>query len=108
MVLDLPIQASKSYTKEIVKPFNKKVAMFEHGDSIDILPLGIDKEKALAEVIRRIKREELMAVGDLSYDIPKFRETGLSLIIGYKIVCLEGARKFQPIREDLNFVEDLK
>lgn len=96
------------YIKEIIKPFNKKVIMCKHEDAIDILPLGIDKGKAIVEIRRlyNIKKEEIVAVGDSSYDVPMFKEAGLSLIIGNKIVRFESAKRFQMIKEALNFIED--
>jgi hydroxymethylpyrimidine pyrophosphatase-like HAD family hydrolase len=83
--------------------------MFEHEDAIDILPSGTDKGKALAKINRLygVKRENVVVVGDSSSDIPMFREAGFFLIIGNKIGCCEGARRFPTIKEAWDFVEGL-
>jgi hypothetical protein len=96
-----------SFINRIIQSFNKKVIVFEHIDAIDILPFGLDKGKALAKIkeVHNIKRDEIIAVGDSSNDIPMFREAVLSIIIGNKIIHTNGAKKFQTISEALVFLE---
>lgn len=98
-----------SCVRESVKPFSKKVVMFEHEDAIDIMPSGIDKGKALAKISRLygIKSENVVVVGDSNSDIPMFREATSFLIVGNKIGHCEGAKRFSTIKEALDFVEDL-
>jgi hydroxymethylpyrimidine pyrophosphatase-like HAD family hydrolase len=83
--------------------------MFEHEDTTDILPSGIDKGKALAKISRLygVKRENVVVVGDSNSDIPMFREAMSFLILGNKIGYCEVARRFPTIKEALDFVKDL-
>ena len=83
--------------------------MLEHEDAIDILPSGIDKGKALAEINRLygVRKENVVVVGNSSNDIPMFREAMFFLIVGNKIGHCEGAKRFPAIKEALDFVEAL-
>jgi len=87
-----------------VKSFSKKLKIYTHTDSIEVIPLRINKGAALRKIkkIEKLKKEEILAVGDNENDIPMFREAGVSIGInlssaGY--TCSSIKEAFQLIEE---------
>jgi len=64
--------------------FKKKFRIYKHSDSIEVVHLYIDKGFALRKITRlnKIKKYEVIAVGDAENDIPMFKEAGISIGIG--------------------------
>ena len=76
-----------------------------HVDAIDILPKGVNKGSAVQKIMElyNISREAIIAVGDSESDIPMLLKAGLPICIGEKI-RLEGCKRFNNIREALNYL----
>lgn len=96
-----------SYAKEVISHYADKVHAYVGSGCIDVLPAGIDKGTALAEVKRMyvFKKEEVAAIGDGENDIPMFEEAGLSLIVGLKI-SYPSALRFNVIGDALRFLNE--
>ncbi len=67
------------------KPFFKKLAIYEHSDSIEVVPSKINKGRALRKIrsLEKLKKEEIIAVGNGENDIPMFKEAGISIGIKF-------------------------
>lgn len=67
------------------KPFFKKLRIYEHSDSIEIVPSKINKGRALRKIksLEKLKKEEIIAVGNGENDIPMFKEAGISIGINF-------------------------
>jgi len=100
------MQTLKEYIKNTSCNINYVFTVFEHDDAIDILPAGINKGKALADVrdLVDIKKENVMAVGDSINDISMFEDCGMSLIIG-KNLKYNSYDVFNTIHDALDFIE---
>jgi hypothetical protein len=72
------IQFLDEYPNKLVK---QKFNIFKHSDAIDVVPLSIDKGKALKKIIslQKIKKTEVIAVGDGENDLPMFSKAGISI-----------------------------
>lgn len=80
---------------------SKKFKIYKHLDSIEIIPLIVNKGAALRKIkaLEKLKREEVVAVGDGENDIDMFREAGTSIGINlpdttYTFSSIEDAIKF--------------
>ena len=100
------MQTLKEYIKNTSCNINYVFTVFEHDDAIDILPAGINKGKALADVrdLVDIKKENVMAVGDSINDISMFEDCCMSLIIG-KNLKYNSYDVFNTIHDALDFIE---
>lgn len=67
------------------KPFFKKLRIYEHSDSIEIVSSKINKGRALRKIksLEKLKKEEVIAVGNGENDIPMFKEAGISIGINF-------------------------
>jgi HAD superfamily hydrolase (TIGR01484 family) len=54
------------------KSLNKFLKIYEHSDSIELVPLKVDKGFALRKIktLKKLKKDEVIAVGDAENDIP--------------------------------------
>lgn len=77
--------------KLVLRAFFKKnvsaeddLAVYEHADSFDVTPNGIDKKSSLLKVqaLLKLKQEEIAAVGNGMNDYPMFEAAGFSIAIG--------------------------
>jgi HAD superfamily hydrolase (TIGR01484 family) len=69
------------------------VTLYEHSDSLDIVPAGIDKAVALRHVLEHLGEPaaRAVAVGDGANDIPMFGLVGLSICVGDNAKCRAAA-----------------
>lgn len=84
---------------------NKNFNIYRHSDSIELVPLNIDKGFALRKIrsLEKIKRNEVIAVGDAENDIPMFGDASVSIGIN-----LPAAKyNFSSIEKVVKFIQDL-
>jgi HAD superfamily hydrolase (TIGR01484 family) len=95
--------------REMSAPIQKDVIMYEHVDAIDIVPVGVDKGLAIKKLTSElnIQKEDILAFGDSTNDLPMFQIAGKVIIIGGKIE-FKNAALFNSIYEAFNskVVED--
>lgn len=74
--------------KEQVKA-DMALDVFEHVDSFDICPAEINKGNALKRLIAELglQKSQVAAVGDGLNDIPLWKEAGLSIQVGSKVLA---------------------
>jgi len=72
-----------SLLRELTTPLLEKIVVWEHIDAIDLLPVGIDKGKALATLraVYDLDKDRIIAVGDGETDIPMARECELFFLV---------------------------
>lgn len=87
--------------------YKENLEIYQHIDSIDIVPRGINKGKALLAIIaeENITNDEVIAVGDNENDFSMFDIAGLSLGINmykpYKV-----SKEFESIITAMKFIKD--
>jgi HAD superfamily hydrolase (TIGR01484 family) len=61
-----------------------RIRMYRHVDSIDCLPAGADKGRALSAVINKrfLRPDRVIAIGDSVNDIPMFRVAARAIAVG--------------------------
>ncbi|RFU69514.1 HAD family phosphatase [Peribacillus saganii] len=94
------------FMSDLVNQHEDGYVMYTHIDAIDIIPKNVHKGVSMLELFRqeKITKDEVIAVGDSTNDIPMLTEAGLSIIIGNKLK-LEGAKQFDTIEEALEFIK---
>jgi hydroxymethylpyrimidine pyrophosphatase-like HAD family hydrolase len=72
----------------------KSCQFYLHSDAVDLLPLGVDKGRALAKLMELsgFAPEDVIAVGNAEGDLPMSGTAGLFLAVGAEI---EGDRRFK-------------
>jgi HAD superfamily hydrolase (TIGR01484 family) len=80
---------------------NKNFNIYEHTDSIEVVPLNVNKGISLRKLrtIEKFKKSEIIAVGDAKNDTPMFKEADISIGINltdakYNFTSIEKAIKF--------------
>jgi hypothetical protein len=88
------------YPDEKVK---QKFTIFKHSDAFDIVPLSINKGKALKKIkiMEGVKKSEVIAVGDGENDIPMFSEAHISIGINLP----NAQHNFTDIFEAMQYIE---
>jgi len=87
------------------KSLNKKFKIYKHSDSIELVPLNIDKGFALRKirVLEKLKKKEVIAVGDAENDIPMFIEAGHAIGINLP----DAKYNFPDIKKAIQFIRAL-
>ncbi len=88
------------------KSLNRNFKIYKHSDSIEIVPLKIDKGSALRKikVLEKLKKDEVIAVGNAENDIPMFKEAGISIGINLP----DAKYNFPSIKKAIEFMQGLK
>ncbi len=88
-----------------IKPFFKKLRIYEHSDSIEIVSSKINKGRALRKIksLEKLKKEEIIAVGNEENDIPMFKEAGISIGINFHCTTYT----FPNIKNALEYIIEL-
>jgi HAD superfamily hydrolase (TIGR01484 family) len=93
----------KSQTK-LIDNFDKEFKVYEHADSVEIVPRSVNKGAALRKILEleKINRKDTIAVGDSENDLSMLLEAGVSIGInldgvGFKVANINEAMKI--IRE---------
>jgi HAD superfamily hydrolase (TIGR01484 family) len=104
---EVPIIAD--FMRESLAPISNDVIIYEHVDAVDVIPVGVDKGVALKKVLNEklFKKEDIIAFGDSTNDLPMFKEAGKVVVIG-KTIAFENAIIFDTIMDALHseIVED--
>ena len=81
----------------------KKLRIYEHTDSVDVLPEEANKGKALIRYIKSISipRGEIIAIGDSENDIPLLEIANIKIVIG-KSLGLKDENVFKTIHKALD------
>lgn len=87
------------------KSLNKNYKLYKHLDSIELVPLNIDKGFALRKIkaLEKFKKDEVIAVGDAENDIPMFKEAGISIGIN----LADAKYNFPNIKKAIGFIQGL-
>ncbi|MDO9098183.1 MAG: HAD family hydrolase [Candidatus Methanoperedens sp.] len=87
------------------KPFFKELAIYVHSDSIEVVPSKINKGRALRKIrsLEKLKKEEIIAVGNGENDIPMFKEAGISIGIKFH----DATYTFSNIKKALEYIIEL-
>lgn len=98
---EVPVIAA--FIREMMTPIKEEVIMYEHVDAIDIIPVGVDKGVAIKKLTEElhIERENILAFGDSTNDLPMFKAAGKVIIIGKRIEFQNG-NIFTNIEEAMN------
>lgn len=105
------VPAIASYMKEPITSVAKDIIMYEHVDAVDIIPVGVNKAVAVKKLLKdlQVDRDQVLAVGDSTNDLPMFAEAGQVMIIGGNIT-FQNAIEFKTIddaftsREFMDFI----
>lgn len=84
---------------------NKNFKIYGHSDSIELVPLNIDKGFALRKIkaLEKLKKNEIIAVGDGENDMPMFNDAGISIGINLP----DAKYNFRNIKEASEFIQGL-
>ena len=76
-------QALHDFFKQTIEP-DEGLIVYEHADSFDITPEGINKKESLLQLLDllHLRIEEIAAVGNGVNDYPMFEAAGFSIAIG--------------------------
>lgn len=88
---------------------SKEMQTYFHKDSVDFVPLGVDKGVALERImtILDIKKENVYAFGDGHNDIPMFEKAGHIITVGDLELTLKVERVVASIDEIEQLLEQL-
>jgi HAD superfamily hydrolase (TIGR01484 family) len=86
------------------KGFSNRFKIYKHNDSIEVIPLTVDKGNALRKImlLEKLKKGEVIAVGDGVNDIPMFKRAGTSFGINFP----RAAYNFSSIRAAMEFINE--
>jgi len=103
------IQNLASFICRVAEPYKDELVTIVHEDAVDVLPAQINKGKGLLEVMKvlNIPKDEVVAIGDESSDIPMFKNAGLSVVVGNNPIAYSKAKRFNDICKALNFLNDV-
>ncbi|WP_411725656.1 HAD family hydrolase [Methyloglobulus sp.] len=100
-----------SLLRELTSPLLEKIVVWEHIDAIDILPVGVDKGKALAALRTAydLDKDMVVAVGDGKTDIPMANECESLFLVGNQEIGSENdhLRRFPTVSDVLVYMESL-
>jgi len=87
------------------KSLNKTFNIYIHSDSIELVPLSINKGVALRKIraLENLKKDEVIAVGDEENDIPMFKEASISIGIN----LADTKYNFPSIKKAIEFIQGL-
>jgi len=87
------------------KTFFDELKIYEHSDSIEVVPLDINKGNALKKImsLEKLKKEEIIAVGNGENDIPMFKEAGISIGIKFH----DATHTFSNIEKALEYIIEI-
>jgi hydroxymethylpyrimidine pyrophosphatase-like HAD family hydrolase len=87
------------------KSLNKNFNIYEHTDSIEVVPLNVNKGIALRKLrtIEKLKKSEIIAVGDAKNDVPMFKEVSIS--VGVNLT--DAKYNFSNIKKAMEFIQEI-
>lgn len=94
------------YIKELVVRFELKVAVMPHDDAIDIIPLEINKGRALAQICQHesIRMEDIAAIGDGQNDVPMFLQAAIRIAVGDEVKSASVLKRVHTGEEAIQWV----